>query len=103
MNCGKGIVFADWSHHENICEGGSSYHAPCIDEDQSTSVIIGDSDEELPDNCGNACATVRDSQSLSIKVDSSHNDSSKLLQPLILKKLDKRKIQITLVSSCVSV
>ena len=33
MNCGKGIVFADWSHHENICEGGSStsYHAPCID------------------------------------------------------------------------
>ena len=79
MNCGKGIVFADWSHHENICEGGSSsYHAPCIDEDQSTSVIIGDSDEELPDNCGNACVTMRDSQSLSIKVDSSHNDSSKL-------------------------
>ena len=47
-------------------------------EDQSTSVIIGDSDEELPDNCGNACVTMRDSQSLSIKVDSSHNDSSKL-------------------------
>ena len=74
------MVFADGSHHENICEGESStsYHAPCIDEDQSTSVMIGDSDEELPDNCGNACVTMRDSQSLSIKVDSSHNDSSKL-------------------------
>ena len=57
-------MFADWSCHENICEGGSStsYHAPCIDEDQSTSVITGDSDEELPDNCGNVCVTMRDTK-----------------------------------------